>query len=171
MLLDLTDGEKNALLDLLMEGIERRRPSPQTDLLHSVLAKLGADDAGERIDPASPLDEAVLAALHELRREEQPDVLAIVVRLFQEAGPAILNDLAAAAASEDTALLLSASHKLRGISANVGARLLSGRCRQLEAAARMGSVPDNAPAQVDAISLEYERTERALKNWCAALSS
>jgi HPt (histidine-containing phosphotransfer) domain-containing protein len=112
-----------------------------------------------------------LAALHELRREEQPDVLAIVVRLFQEAGPAILNDLAAAAASEDTALLLSASHKLRGISANVGARLLSGRCRQLEAAARMGSVPDNAPAQVDAISLEYERTERALKNWCAALSS
>ena len=163
MLLDLSDAEKDALVDLLLGTIERSQASPQTDLLHSVMAKLGADTASDSIDPAAPLDEAVLTALRDLQREGRPDVLTIVVALFQESAPAILNQLIAAAAGDDPALLLSASHKLRGISANVGARLLSGRCKQLEAAARMGAVPDNAIAQVEAISREYERTEAALK--------
>jgi HPt (histidine-containing phosphotransfer) domain-containing protein len=166
MLLDLSDAEKDALVDLLLGTIERSQASPQTDLLHSVMAKLGADTASDSIDPAAPLDEAVLTALRDLQREGRPDVLTIVVALFQESAPAILNQLIAAAAGDDPALLLSASHKLRGISANVGARLLSGRCRQLEAAARMGAVPDNAIAQVEAIAREYERTEAALKTWC-----
>jgi HPt (histidine-containing phosphotransfer) domain-containing protein len=168
MLLDLTDPEKDALLTLVMEAIEAAPPSPQTDLLHSVLAKLGADTAGQAIDPAAPLDEAVLTALRELRREGQPDVLAMVIRLFRESGPTILSDMTAAVASDDAVLLLSASHKLRGISANVGARLLAGRCRQIEASARMGIVPDNAAAQVEAIALEYERAQAALTNWYAA---
>ena len=168
MLLDLTEAERDVLLTLLMDGIERSEPSPQTDLLHSILAKLGADTVGEPIDPASPLDETVLTALRDLRRENQPDVLAMVVRLFQESGPAILNELTAAAASDDAVLLLNASHKLRGICANVGARLLSGRCRQLEAAARMGAVPEDAPAAVKAIAREYELAEGALASWCAA---
>jgi HPt (histidine-containing phosphotransfer) domain-containing protein len=132
MLLDVTDPEKDTLIALLIDGIERSQPSPRTDLLHSVLAKLGADTASEPIDPAAPLDEAVVTALRELRREGRPDVLTIVVALFQESAPEILNELIAAAAGDDAGLLLRASHKLRGISANVWARLLSGRCRQLE---------------------------------------
>src|SRR5947207_15488986 len=152
MLLDLSAAEKDALVDLLLGTIERSQASPQTDLLHSVMPKLGADTASDSIDPAAPLDEAVLTALRDLQREGRPDVLTIVVALFQESAPAILNHLIAAAAGDDPALLLSASHKLRGISANVGARLLSGRCRQLEAAARMGALPDNAIAQVEAIA-------------------
>src|ERR1044071_6510791 len=168
MLLDLTDAEKDALLRLVMEAIEAAPPSPETDLLHSLLAKLGADTPAEPIDPAAPLDEAVLTALRELRREGQPDVLAMVIRLFQESASAILDDMTAAAAHDDAVLLLSASHKLRGISANVGARLLAGRCRQIEASARMGIVPDNAAAQVEAIALEYERAQAALTNWYAA---
>jgi HPt (histidine-containing phosphotransfer) domain-containing protein len=168
MLLDLTDPEKDALLRLVMEAIEAAPPSPETDLLHSLLAKLGADTAAEPIDPAAPLDEAVLTALRELRREGQPDVLAMVIRLFQESASAILDDMTDAAAHDDAVLLLSASHKLRGISANVGARLLAGRCRQIEASARRGIVPDYAAAQVEAIALEYERTHAALTNWYAA---
>jgi len=160
--------ERDALLTLLMDGIERSEPSLQTDLLHSIFAKLGADTAGEPIDPASPLDETVLIALRDLRRADQPDVLTMVVQLFQESGPGILNELTAAVANDDAVLLLTASHKLRGICANVGARLLSGRCRQLEASARMGSVPENASASVKAIAREYELTDRALTSWCAA---
>jgi HPt (histidine-containing phosphotransfer) domain-containing protein len=133
-----------------------------------VLAKLGADTATDPVDPAAPLDEAVLTALRELRREGQPDVLAMVIRLFRESGPTILKEMTDAAANDDAVLLLSASHKLRGISANVGARLLAGRCRQIEASARMGIVPDSAAAQVEAIALEYERAQAALTNWYAA---
>lgn len=63
MLLDLTEPEKDALLTLVMEAIEAAPPSPQTDLLHGVLAKLGADTAADPVDPATPLDEAVLTTL------------------------------------------------------------------------------------------------------------
>ena len=166
MLLDLSDAEKDALVELLLGIIEQSQASPQTDLLHSVLAKLGADTAAEP-SPAAPLDEAVLTALRELRRDGQPDVLTMVISLFEQSGPDILNEPVAAAVSEDPALLQSATNKLRGISANVGARLLSGRCRQLEATARMGSVPENARSQIDAITREYERAKAALTSWCA----
>ena len=165
MLLDLTDPEKDTLIDLLVREIDRRKPSPSTDLLHSILAKLGADAPAEPVDPASPLDEAVVIALRDLRREGRPDVLAMVVALFQDSAPAILTELEAAAAGSDPAALLSACHKMRGIAANVGARLLAARCTQLEAAARLGAVPENTAAQVEAIAQECARAASALKVW------
>ena len=57
MLVELTDPEKGALIDLLVDQIEGSEASPKTDLLHSVLAKLGADAAADPVDPASPLDD------------------------------------------------------------------------------------------------------------------
>ena len=85
MLLDVTDPEKDVLIALLVDSIERSLPSPQTDLLHSLLPKIGADTASAPTDPAAPLDEAVLTALSELRRDGQPDVLSMVLALFQAA--------------------------------------------------------------------------------------
>jgi HPt (histidine-containing phosphotransfer) domain-containing protein len=167
MLLDLTDPEKAELIDLLLREIDRSKPSPGTDLLHSVLAKLGAEAAAEPVDPADPLDEAVLIALRDLRREGQPDVLTMLVGFFQDSAPAILKDLETAAAGNDAAVLSSVSHKLRGLSANVGARLLAARCTQLEATARMGSVPANGLTEVEAIAQEYQRAIAALTNWCS----
>jgi hypothetical protein len=73
VLLDLTDDEKDALLDLLIEGIERSPPSPRTDLLHRIMSKVGASP--EPSDPLSPLDETVLISLRDLQREGRPDVL------------------------------------------------------------------------------------------------
>src|SRR5215212_1252583 len=108
------------------------------------MAKVGA--APEPFDPLSPLDDAVLTALRDLQREGRQDVLALVVSLFRESAPAILKEVDVAAGGTDTDALLRATHKLRGISANVGARLLISRCRELESAARMGSIPDNAVA-------------------------
>lgn len=121
MLIDRTDPEKAALIDLLVQEIERSEASPRADLLHSVLAKLGADAAAEPVDATSPLDEAVLSALRDLRREGRPDVLTIVIALFQDCAPAILAELDTAAAAADAAVLLSVSHKMRGISAKPGA--------------------------------------------------
>ena len=169
MLLDLTDDEKDALLDLLIEGIERSPPSPRTDLLHRIMAKVGASP--EPSDPLSPLDEAVLIALRDLRREGRPDVLTMVVSLFRESAPAILKQLESAAGGTDVAALLEAAYRLRGISANVGARVLLSRCRELESAARLGSVPATAVADVQVITREYERADAALQSWCAANTS
>jgi HPt (histidine-containing phosphotransfer) domain-containing protein len=69
------------------------------------------------------------------------------------------------------AVLLEAAHKLRGISANVGARLPVSRCRELESAARLGSAPATAVADVQTITLEYQRADAALQSWCVADAS
>jgi HPt (histidine-containing phosphotransfer) domain-containing protein len=165
VLLDLTEDEKGALLDLLVAGIERGEPSRRTDLLHRVLAKLGTDTIAEPLDPLSPLDETVLEALRELQRDRTPNLLGMLVSLFRENVPGILKELAVAAEGTDPERLLTLAHKLRGISMNVGARLFAARCKELESATRLGSVPANAMAEVQALAQEYVRAEAALNSW------
>jgi HPt (histidine-containing phosphotransfer) domain-containing protein len=50
---------------------------------------------------------------------------------------------------------------LKSASANVGAALLSSRCRELETIARTGPVPD-AAARVETIVGDYQRAKAAL---------
>jgi HPt (histidine-containing phosphotransfer) domain-containing protein len=81
--------------------------------------------------------------------------------LFLESAPALLKDLEYGASSGDTALLHRASHTLKSASANVGAALLSARCRELEMLARQGAVPD-AAARVSMIVGDYQLAKAAL---------
>ena len=53
-----------------------------------------------------------------------------------------LEAMRAAAASGDAAALVRPAHSLKSSSANVGAMALADICRELEAAARTGAVPD-----------------------------
>src|SRR5437764_1295482 len=108
-----------------------------------------------------PIDESVLNALAQLQREGRPDIVNRVITLFLESAPALLKDLEQGAAKGDTTLLHRASHTLKSASANVGAALLSARCRELEASARSGSVPD-AAARVETIVGDYQRAKAAL---------
>jgi len=111
--------------------------------------------------PTEPIDEAVLENLAQLQREGRPDIVNRVITLFLESAPALLKDLQEGAAKGDTALLHRASHTLKSASANVGAALLSAHCRELEAMARAGSVPD-AAARVETIVEDYRRAQAAL---------
>jgi signal transduction histidine kinase/DNA-binding response OmpR family regulator len=108
-----------------------------------------------------PIDDSVLNALAQLQREGRPDIVNRVITLFLESAPALLKDLEQGAAKGDTALLHRASHTLKSASANVGAALLSARCRELEMLARSGAVPD-AAARVETIVGDYQRAKSAL---------
>jgi|SRR5947209_12361902 len=114
MLLDLTDLEKTALIDLLVQEMEQRKPSPSTDLCctaswrNSVLLL-----PGQRLSRPAPRRSRT-DRIARFAAGTPTRVLAIVVALFR---------LKMAGAGADTAVLLSASHKMRGISANLGARL------------------------------------------------
>jgi HPt (histidine-containing phosphotransfer) domain-containing protein len=128
---------------------------------------------GEPGEPAAttpghqvPIDEAVLEGLHRLHREGRPDIAKTVIMLFLESAPAVLRDLEQGAANNDVALLRGASHILWSSSAAVGAVALSARCKELEAFARSGSVPD-AAARVRMIGWLYTEAEGALRAWCA----
>ena len=111
--------------------------------------------------PTEPIDDAVLNNLAQLQREGRPDIVNRVITLFLESAPALLKDLQDGAARGDTAVLHRASHTLKSASANVGAALLSAHCRELEAMARLGPVPD-AAARVDTIAGDYQQAQAAL---------
>jgi CheY-like chemotaxis protein/HPt (histidine-containing phosphotransfer) domain-containing protein len=111
--------------------------------------------------PTEPIDDAVLNNLAQLQREGRPDIVNRVITLFLESAPALLKDLKDGAAKGDTAVLHRASHTLKSASANVGAALLSAHCRELEAMARLGPVPD-AAARVEAIAADYQQAQAAL---------
>jgi HPt (histidine-containing phosphotransfer) domain-containing protein len=108
-----------------------------------------------------PIDDSVLNALAQLQREGRPDIVNRVITLFLESAPALLKDLEQGAATGDTTLLHRASHTLKSASANVGAALLSARCRELEMLARSGSVAD-AAVRVETIVGDYQRAKAAL---------
>jgi two-component system sensor histidine kinase/response regulator len=111
--------------------------------------------------PPDPVDDRVLDALSRLQREGHPDIVQQVVELFFKGASGLLKDLDDGAARSDAALLYRASHALKSASANVGAVVLSSHCKELEATARSGMVPD-AARLVKAIRDAYRTVEARL---------
>jgi HPt (histidine-containing phosphotransfer) domain-containing protein len=116
-----------------------------------------------------PINPSVLKTLHALQREGRPDILNTLITLFLDSARALLMDLAAAAKDGDRAALRQASHALNSASANVGATVLSARCRELETMVREGSVPDPME-RVEAIIAEFRRAEAALLAYLAQVT-
>lgn len=108
-----------------------------------------------------PIDDRVLTSLARLQRDGRPDIVNRVITLFLESAPALVNDLEEGAATGDMTVLHRASHTLKSASANVGAGLLSAHCRELEALARTGVVPD-VQSRVATIIEDYRRAHSAL---------
>lgn len=110
---------------------------------------------------ADVLDASVLDALRQLRGKAQPEFVDHIIALFMETALTLIAELKNGLAKRDIALLHRASHALKACSASIGAASLSARCKELESAARAGSVAD-ASAHVSAIAGEYARVEAVL---------
>jgi CheY-like chemotaxis protein len=108
-----------------------------------------------------PIDDRVLDMLAGLQQAGRPGIIGRVISLFLQSAPPLLNELEEAAASGDTELLHRTSHTLKSASANIGAVWLSAHCKELEASARTGSVPD-AAVRVATIVEDYRLAEAAL---------
>ena len=111
--------------------------------------------------PDEPIDYKILDSLGQLQREGRPDIVQEMMHLFFKAAGDLLKDLKEGAANGDVALLHHASHALRSVSSNVGAVILSSRCKELEAMAQCGIVSD-AASIVAAILEDYRAVEIAL---------
>jgi DNA-binding NarL/FixJ family response regulator len=113
------------------------------------------------LSPDEPIDYKLLDSLGQLQREGRPDIVQEVIHLFFKAAGDLLKDLKEGAANRDAALLHQTSHALRSASANVGAVILSSRCKELEAMAQSGVVSE-AASIVAAIFEDYRVVEIAL---------
>src|ERR1700686_2692938 len=100
------------------------------------------------------LDESVLDALGHLQGKWRPDFVDRVITFYLKTGEALLTDLTIGSAIGKTSMLYLASHTLKACSDIIGAAPLASLCRELEASARAGLVPDDAAARVEAIVKE-----------------
>jgi HPt (histidine-containing phosphotransfer) domain-containing protein len=129
------------------------RPSASTTSWSSTTRPGVASDPGAT--GHAPLDVATVDGLRALQRPGQPDVLGRVMRAYLSSAPGLLKALRIAVTQGDAAAAHQAAHGLKSSSANIGALHLASLCRELESAARAGTL-DGAGQMVPAIEAEYE---------------
>lgn len=110
-----------------------------------------------RANDSALLDRAVL---RQLCVECGSDLVAPLVACFQEEGREHLEALADAAEVSDTDAARQALHALRGGAMNLGLSPLACAARELEDAARSGTVP--ARAQQTSLAILFERSLAAV---------
>jgi len=119
---------------------------------------------GGNVRPAqagSVLDTAALDRIRQLQRGGGEALLRKVIGLYLADSQSLLDKIRLAASTSDARGMQMAAHTLKSSSANVGAMGLAERCRELEAAARNGSIA-GAGEIVHGIESEH-------RNVCAAL--
>ena len=119
-------------------------------------------------EPAAPppakaaevLDRQVLDQLSKLLKSK-PEVFARVINLYLAESPKLVQKLKQAASANDAPEIARAAHSLKSSSANIGAKLLSRYCGDIEASARRADTGE-ACKIVAKIETEHGRVHSAL---------
>jgi len=112
------------------------------------------------------LDEAVLAELSASVQGDRSFVIELINAYLAD-GPAMVDAIEAAVAADDAAALVRPAHTLKSSSATVGALRLAATSRELEMAARSGSLASTASAAAASVRGDWEAAVAALEEWVA----
>jgi PAS domain S-box-containing protein len=112
--------------------------------------------AEESEETSSLLDRTAVAELRQLE-EGEPGLLLELLGVFQLQAPEEMAQLRSAVQAGDLVRLKAVAHRLKGTACTVGARAVAGRCRDLEALARSGSLT-GALEILQQLEEEYHRT-------------
>ena len=110
---------------------------------------------------AEVLDRTVLDQLGKLRTNGKPELLARAINLYLEESPKLMQRLKQAAVASDAPEIARSAHSLKSTSANVGARVLSRYCADIEASARRADT-EEACKIFAKIETEHGRVQSAL---------
>ncbi len=91
------------------------------------------------------LDPARLVELKQLDAGGDPSVTAEIVSTYLRLAPESIDEMRRAVRDDDAAALERAAHRLRGSSANIGARHMAELCARVERGARDGAVSTTEP--------------------------
>ena len=110
---------------------------------------------------ARPLDRSVLAGLHELQEEGEPDILSELIELFLADIPPKLVVLREAAEADDAHSVERLAHSIKGSCGNMGAVEMEALCKELE---EMGRSEDlaAAPARISLLEGAFGRVRAEL---------
>src|SRR5207248_11759675 len=117
-------------IQTMQEMLERWTPRTAPAEAKSSQAEPASEQA------AAVIERQVLDYLASLRTNGKPELLARTINLYHVESPKLVQKLKQAAAANDAPELARSAHSLKSCSANVGARLLSRYCGDIEASAR-----------------------------------
>jgi two-component system, sensor histidine kinase and response regulator len=121
-------------------------------------------------EPAAPaaaasrtevLDRQMLDQLGKVLTNGKPELLTRVINLYISESPKLIQKLGQAARASNAADMVRAAHSLKSSSANVGAKVLSRHCEELEACGRRGDT-EEARRILARIEAEHGRVLGAL---------
>jgi CheY-like chemotaxis protein/HPt (histidine-containing phosphotransfer) domain-containing protein len=110
---------------------------------------------------AEVLDRQVLEQLSRVRTNGKPELLARVINLYLVESPKLVQKLKQAAGASDARAIARSAHSLKSSSANVGAKVLSGYCADIEASARRADT-EEARKILARIETEHGSVQSAL---------
>ena len=143
-------------MQTMQEMLDRwmpRTPAAPVEAAPSALSSALADD--------EVIDRQVLDQLSALRINGKPELLARTINLYLIESPKLVHKLKQAAAANNAPEIARSAHSLKSCSANVGARVLSRYCSDIEASARRADT-DEARKLFPMIEAEHVRVQSAL---------
>jgi two-component system sensor histidine kinase/response regulator len=126
--------------------------------------------ASSRGKAAEVLDREILDQLGKVLTNGKPELLTRVINLYLVESPKLVQKLKQAANESKPTDVARAAHSLKSSSANVGAKVLSGYCQDIESSAGIAA-PDEARRIVEKIESEHSRVQAALAAECGLLSA
>jgi HPt (histidine-containing phosphotransfer) domain-containing protein len=110
----------------------------------------------------APLDHDVLAGLRGLQGDDETDIVAELAGMFLDDARSGLQALEEAVRDGDAPAIEQVAHMLKGSSGNMGARMMSDLCTQLEDAGASGDL-SRAPQLLGDLEAEFGRVRTELE--------
>jgi PAS domain S-box-containing protein len=131
---------------------------PQAASKQSEAAELAARAT---VNAAEALDRQVLDQLSKVRTNGKPELLARVINLYLIESPKLMQKLKQAAGTGDAPEIVRCAHSLKSSSANVGAKVLSRYCEEIEGSGRRADIEETRKI-LSEIETEHGRVQTAL---------
>jgi PAS domain S-box-containing protein len=170
--------DREACLSAGMDDHLAKPFSMQTlhDMLDRWMPRAGSAQPAAEPAPRSPakgagvLDRQVLEQLGKVLTNGKPELLTRVINLYRSEAPKLMQKLKQAALASDAPEMVRCAHSLKSSSANVGAKLMSRYCEDLEASGRRAEI-DDARKVLAKIETEFVRVQSALASETEQLAS
>jgi CheY-like chemotaxis protein/HPt (histidine-containing phosphotransfer) domain-containing protein len=143
-------------MQMMQDMLDRWMPRGSATPAQPAAPQPASDDASPAI-----IDRQVLDYLATIRTNGRPELLSRTISLYLAETPKLVEQLKKAAAASDAPELARSAHSLKSCSANVGARLLSRYCADIESSARRSDA-DTARKLMSKLEAEYGRVQSAL---------
>jgi HPt (histidine-containing phosphotransfer) domain-containing protein len=112
---------------------------------------------------AAVIDPKIIQGLRDLGGEDEPGLLAELIKIFLEDAPQRMKDISEGLASGDLGRVERGAHTLKSSSANIGALALSDLCRRIVEKAR-AKRPETLPELCDASVRSLAEATEALRS-------